>query len=614
LTRVDTLEQLEPESSTGQLEPASEPLEPEQLEQEQLEPVTPEPVTPEPDLEPEPASAPPEQSEPAQPEQEQLAQEQLAPEDEPSFGVNEAADASQVPLEPEPAAIAAESSSEYGAHDAGDEFQLALEASAQRLRSNRESLEVAASGRSIDSDDDDLRMLMYEATGAQDESLVDLGSRDSPDITSMHRGRRPMPTGGFTGQSRAADGSERHSMDDDGSGAFDMLSESRSRVSRNSWPSSGVAKREATHPNQSPEEGTYNAASPGSDYGFLKQVDSFLTEQGRTPRDPRDLATPTPRDPFSQTLQPAMAARITGDFMALNATAPALHGSGRHDAEGPEDDDRGGYYDEADFEAAVTGRRDSGPGNPAEQRRGRLRPGEPYGRAARAAKQKSFVVRIRDIKLTAEQARLYGVGVSANGDLDLAPKARLTQVASAMGLEAELRAGPRYNQAHLARLAEPIERDEDALPENVERECTFQPRKDQRAIRAMQNPRCGYDFMDRLKNRDELVVRLEGEARKRRQNEERREEAQAKAAKEAGRGKVYFNERRYWERQARLERKADERKKKILEEELAKNRGPSLNTAKRTERFRRAAKQERAAGTVATGSSSTAAKMRSLLF
>mmetsp|Transcript_45085 Transcript_45085/g.141207 ORF Transcript_45085/g.141207 Transcript_45085/m.141207 type:complete len:176 (+) Transcript_45085:1349-1876(+) len=172
------------------------------------------------------------------------------------------------------------------------------------------------------------------------------------------------------------------------------------------------------------------------------------------------------------------------------------------------------------------------------------------------------------------------------------------------------------------KLAQPVEHDDSVMALEVERECTFQPRKDPRAIRAMKNPKCGYDFMDRLKNREELIVRLEGEARKRRQNEDRRLEAQERKQKEESVQKRYFNERKFWARQAQLAKKSHARRMKIVNEELAKNRGPKLNAASKRLLAARARQGPAAAtagagnanpGSSKNGSASASAKMRTLL-
>ena len=94
----------------------------------------------------------------------------------------------------------------------------------------------------------------------------------------------------------------------------------------------------------------------------------------------------------------------------------------------------------------------------------------------------------------------------------------------------------------------------------------------------MRDPACGYDFVDRLNARGDLIDRLMDDQRKRRLAVERRrrelEEQEGVRPRGAGRK---FNERAFEERQRRLLRRSAERKQRIIDEELARNRGPRLN-------------------------------------
>lgn len=113
--------------------------------------------------------------------------------------------------------------------------------------------------------------------------------------------------------------------------------------------------------------------------------------------------------------------------------------------------------------------------------------------------QGRFVVGSRT--LTMAEAKLYGL-VDADG--------RLVAVSSAVGAASAV--APKVPLQRLSDMAQP--RSPASAPSPEEDGYTFQPQRSASALKAMKNPKLGYDFVDRLQSGGDFLQRLEKDSHK----------------------------------------------------------------------------------------------------
>ena len=102
-----------------------------------------------------------------------------------------------------------------------------------------------------------------------------------------------------------------------------------------------------------------------------------------------------------------------------------------------------------------------------------------------------------NLKITAAQARLYGL-LDENGKFkELAPEEiQIDAVAE--------------NLRKLSAMSAPREIDLSHVEDLEAKEETFRPARSDEARKAMLNPRCGYDFIDRLEQQGDFLQRMQG--------------------------------------------------------------------------------------------------------